>query len=172
MVLALASIALACTVVTTAQTTVTFALHNGTVQTCGATASNCVVWPGDTITATASSGVTGSTRFNLHFLNYSNLKDTMDSCMGLLSKQRHGVGTPYGDEKIGGPTTSTTSGTIGATSGVIPAEAKTTTVAGVAGSTNPATGKAFVCFIEAFPSPNDSTDYNGQITHSYAVTVM
>lgn len=130
-VLALASVAVACTVVR-GQATITGVTHTtpASAAACAdeeAAGTDCAA-PGDVITVEGSH--TAKNRlFNLHFLNYASTQDTMGICMGTA-----------GEQIIGGPVQSDSRGNIPATTGVIPA-------AGPSSSTSTPKGPALVCFI-------------------------
>lgn len=128
--MAVASVALACTVVK-GRATITGVSHTtpASAAACAdeeAGGKDCAA-PGDVITVTGSSTARNRTFF-LHFLNYESLQDGMNICMGRQ------------DVPISGPVMSDGNGNIPATQGVIPA-------AGPSSSNSTPKGPASVCFV-------------------------
>lgn len=141
-VLTIASAAFACTYVyPDSKTYIKYVYHQGDLsspecdQSGSATGSCSIAHVGDVILATAE-GIDDYNNsggknipWRLHYLSYDSWSDSMGTCMGTPA-------TP--DVVIGGPKTSSSSGTIASTIGVIP---------GVGDDAPLGTGFARVCFI-------------------------
>lgn len=117
----------------------------------------CETSPGQTITAIGTNaqvtdGNGNPVYYNLHFLNHEDDQDSMDVCMGKFDL----LTASYADEKIGGTTAVESDGDIPATTGTIPADAETTQ--NVDGSQK-STGPALVCFISSSASGNSNFNY-------------
>jgi hypothetical protein len=131
LMLAVASVAYACTIVK-GQATITAVTHTSSASAAAcsdeeAAGRDCAA-PADVVTVKAT-GAAKNRTYNLHFLNYLSMQDGMGICMG------------PGDQIIGGPVTSDRRGNIPPTDGIIPANATPSSA-----SSTP-TGPASVCFI-------------------------
>lgn len=172
LLLLVAAPAVACTVVFGGQTTVTEVTdgNGNTVMTCGATASDCVVDPGDGIKVKADGlkDEGGNNSYNVHFLNQSKLRDVgQHACMGAVNRvdqvggNTNSVPTALKDTKLSNsPYAPDSNGDIGPVKEQIPSDAVGTTGW---------TGKAWVCFIQADSSGDPN--YDGEASGAYALSV-
>ncbi|MGI8425251.1 MAG: hypothetical protein ACR2FO_00910 [Actinomycetota bacterium] len=152
--LALASVAWACTSLN-GTPEITKITHRPGVVSCPvkpAAGWQCAA-PGDSlfVKATGAAQTAGPhndmVRYYLYFLNYSEIRDGMDTCMP-PPEDAAATGVPM---LIGGPVMADSSGNIPETEGILP-------VAGPTGSTEGLLGPGWVCFMGGAWEENDTVD--------------